>query len=84
MFDIIGKIYKETGVILTDEEGFEYPETEAVDGFHVNTLPEFMTDELQQYVVKPSKLSRMVAGRSDTICLKFANEDEFNEVTGNE
>lgn len=34
--DIIGTIYKPTGVMLTDDEGFDYPEMQALDGFHAN------------------------------------------------
>jgi len=43
MIDIIGPIYKATGTMLTDEEGFEYPEMADVGGWHVNMrgeLPE--------------------------------------------
>jgi len=34
--DMIGTIYKESGTMLTDEEGNEYPEMIAIDGFHAN------------------------------------------------
>lgn len=34
--DIVGVIYKPTGTMLTDAEGFEYPETAPVDGWHIN------------------------------------------------
>lgn len=34
--DIIGTIYKPTGVMLTDEEGNEFPETAPIPGFHAN------------------------------------------------
>ena len=34
--DMIGTIYKETGNMLTDENGNEYPETAAIEGFHAN------------------------------------------------
>ena len=34
--DVVGVIYKPTGNMLTDSEGFEYPETAPVDGWHVN------------------------------------------------
>ena len=34
--DIIGTIYKPSGTMLTDDEGNEYPEMIAVDGFHAN------------------------------------------------
>jgi len=35
-FDIIGLIHEPTGVMLTDDEGFEYPEMAPVDGWHIN------------------------------------------------
>lgn len=34
--DIVGVIYSPTGVMLTDEEGNEYPETAPLDGYHLN------------------------------------------------
>ena len=34
--DFIGTIYKPTGVTLTSEDGMEYPEMKALDGYHVN------------------------------------------------
>ena len=44
MLDIIGTMYRETGTMLTDGEGMEYPEMEALDGYHAN-LREELTDE---------------------------------------
>ena len=44
MLDIIGTMYRETGTMLTTEDGMEYPETEAIDGYHAN-LREVLTDE---------------------------------------
>jgi hypothetical protein len=34
--DIIGTIYAPTGNTLTDDEGMEYPEMQASDGYHAN------------------------------------------------
>ena len=34
--DVVGVIQKATGVMLTDDEGFEYPEMVALDGWHIN------------------------------------------------
>ena len=34
--DVIGNIHEPTGVILTGEEGMEYPETAPIDGWHLN------------------------------------------------
>jgi len=44
MLDIIGIMYRETGTMLTTEDGMEYPETEAISGYHAN-LREELTDE---------------------------------------
>jgi len=38
--DIIGTISEPTGVMLTDEEGNEYPEMQPIDGYHTNLLAE--------------------------------------------
>jgi hypothetical protein len=34
--DIVGIIHEPTGVILTDAEGIDYPEMQAITGWHVN------------------------------------------------
>ena len=34
--DVVGVIHKPTGTMLTDAEGFEYPEMAALDGWHIN------------------------------------------------
>ena len=34
--DVVGTIHKATGVTLTDDEGMEYAEMAAIDGWHVN------------------------------------------------
>ena len=36
MLDIIGTMYRETGNMLTTDDGMEYPETEAISGYHAN------------------------------------------------
>jgi len=36
--DIIGTIYVETGETLTDDNGNEYPEMEAIEGYHANLI----------------------------------------------
>ena len=76
IFDIIGTIYKPTEIMLKDEEGNEYPQMEAVDGYHVNTLPQ-LDEKLAKYVVEPTTKQRVFAGREDTICLKFASREEW-------
>jgi hypothetical protein len=44
MLDIIGTMYRETGTMLTTDDGMEYPEMEAIDGYHAN-LREILTAE---------------------------------------
>ena len=44
MLDIIGIMHRETGNTLTDDEGNDYPETEAISGYHAN-LREKLTPE---------------------------------------
>jgi hypothetical protein len=34
--DVVGVLHEATGVTLTDDEGFEYPEITALDGWHIN------------------------------------------------
>ena len=75
-FDLIGTMYKPSGSILKDEEENEYPEMEAVEGYHVNTLPP-LAETLEQYVVEPTHKQRVFAGRDDTICLRFKDRDEW-------
>lgn len=42
MLDIIGTMYRETGNMLTTDDGMEYPETEVISGYHAN-LREVLT-----------------------------------------
>ena len=34
--DFVGTIYKPTGVTITEEDGLEYPQLYALEGYHVN------------------------------------------------
>jgi len=34
--DVVGTLHEPTGNTLTDDEGMEYPEMQALDGWHVN------------------------------------------------
>jgi hypothetical protein len=34
--DVVGVLHEATGVTLTDDEGMEYPEMAALDGWHIN------------------------------------------------
>lgn len=40
--DIVGTVHEKSGKILTDADGFEYPERVAVWGFHANAIDEFI------------------------------------------
>ena len=81
IYDLIGTMYTPTGVILTDSDGLEYPETEIVADangkpyYHVNMLE--VTEATQPYVIQVNTPSRKFAGRDDTVHLKFANRDEW-------
>lgn len=82
IYDLIGTIYKPSGVMLTDEEGNEYAEMVALADdsgnpyYHINTLPP-LDDKLEKFVVVPTTLSRVFAGRDDTVALKFSSRDEW-------
>jgi len=77
IYDLIGVIHKPSGVMLTDDMGNEYPEMVAVEGYHVNILSEGDMSLVEPYIIVPSALSRVFAGRDDTVALKFANRDEW-------
>ena len=57
--DIIGTIYKPTGVILQTDEG-EVPEVAAITGWHVNTRGP-MPDALLPFSVLPAQPVRVWA-----------------------
>ena len=57
--DLVGTIYRPTGNTLTDDEGNEYPEQEALDGFHVNVRAEAPIEELEPYRVFPNQPARV-------------------------
>jgi len=56
--DIIGAIYRPTGNTLTDDEGNEYPEQKALDGYHVNIRAEAPIEELESFRVYPNAPAR--------------------------
>ena len=60
--DVIGTIYKPTGTMLTNEEGMEYPEMEAIEGYHVNIRHSTEAVELDAYAVTPTNPRRIWAG----------------------
>lgn len=53
MIDIISPIYKPTGTMLTDDEGFEYLEMANVGGWHVNMRGE-VAASIKPYVITVS------------------------------
>jgi hypothetical protein len=57
--DVIGTIYKPTGTMLTNEEGMEYPEMEAIEGWHINIRHSSSAPELDQYAVDVKTPSRI-------------------------
>lgn len=75
-YDLVGTIYTPSGVILTDEEGNEYPEMVAVEGYHVNILDADM-ELVAPYVITVNTPSRVFAGRDDTVHLKFVDRAEW-------
>ena len=88
IYDLVGTISKPTGVMLVGEDGVEYPEMVALDGYHVNMLDTNLSDTagidgnvianpLKKHIVEVKAPSRTFAGRSDLVCLKFADRDEW-------
>jgi len=64
MLDVIGTMYSETGTMLTDPEGFEYPEMVAQEGYHANLRAE-LTEEQEAVlptIPAPATPSRIWAG----------------------
>tara|TARA_B110000908_G_scaffold133854_1_gene158037 strand:+ start:110 stop:517 length:408 start_codon:yes stop_codon:yes gene_type:complete len=60
--DVVGVIQKPTGVTLTDDEGYEYPEMAALDGWHVNLRlsgdgRRADAEALVAYIVDPSPVT---------------------------
>ena len=45
--DVVGVLQEPTGVTLTNDDGMEYPEMEALDGWHINIrlTGDFLRDE---------------------------------------
>ena len=59
--DVIGVIYKESGVILTLESGIEYNEMVSIDGYHANLIlhGEDLPAALSSFVIdKPNNRTR--------------------------
>jgi hypothetical protein len=52
--NVIGTIYKPTGTMLKNDEGMDYPEMKAIEGYHVNIRNYTEAPELEQYAVVPT------------------------------
>lgn len=48
-----GTLHEPTGKMLTDDEGFEYPEMQAVDGYHADLYAESLPAELEPHQTEP-------------------------------
>ena len=62
--DVIGTIHVETGNMLTDDNGGEYPEMEPIEGWHANLLlhGEELPASLEPFVIEaPSTPHRRFA-----------------------
>lgn len=56
--DVIGRIYKPTGNMLTDSEGNQTPEMTMQTGFYANVRNSEIAPELEQYQVFPATPER--------------------------
>lgn len=59
--DVVGTIYKPTGVMITDFDGLQHPEMARLDGWHVNLRIAELPEELLPFVVEPATPSRVWA-----------------------
>jgi len=65
VIDIVGTLYEPTGVILTDAEGLDYPEMQAITGWHVNirlpndNMSTIVDSIYETYGVTPESPSRV-------------------------
>ena len=66
--DEVGTIYAPTGKTLTDDEGNEYPETEAVTGYHLNLRK--IRDEADS-IIKKLQDAKLVIDAPKTPYRKF-------------
>lgn len=48
-----GTLHEQTGNMLTDDEGFEYSEMQAVEGYHADLYADALPAELEQYRIEP-------------------------------
>ena len=63
--DVVGTLHEPTGATLTDEDGMEYPEMQAMTGWHVNirlsndNMSTIVDSIYETYVVTPENPSRV-------------------------
>lgn len=70
-----------TGEMLPDGEGGEYPESELIEGYHVNTTAP--VEAFAEYEVTPSTPQTVFAGAESgvvTYFYSFPDEDTFNAL----
>lgn len=62
--DIIGTMHRETGNMLTDAEGNQYPEMEAMEGYHANLRADLTAEQDVQLptIEAPTTPQRIWAG----------------------
>ena len=56
--DVVGTIYEPTGVILTNAEGLDYPEMQALTGWHLNIRTYNDMSAYEEYFMSPTTPSR--------------------------
>ena len=59
--DVVGTIYKPSGVMLPDGDGGEYPEMLPLEGYHINLAIASLPEALQPFSVTPSAPARVFA-----------------------
>jgi hypothetical protein len=74
MFAIV-EVCEKTGVILTDDDGFQYSEQKLVDGFHINTSKPI--ENFAKYQVMPV-IPQATYHEGETYCYSFPDEATFN------
>lgn len=62
--DIIGIIHKPTGIMLTTEDGLQYPEMIPIDGYHANLKADLIEEQeaLLPLIPAPTTPYRVWAG----------------------
>ena len=86
IYDLVDKIYTPTGAMLAGEDGIEYPEMVALDGYFVAVISikkevdingNIVPNRVLPYIVTMDTPQRKFACDAETIHLKFTNRDEW-------